>query len=129
MLLFLFRRRHGGRAVWWPLIRTVGRRETRLIIGGALCVALAVLGANRLNNGGGDQLTLAAMAGVALTILFLLYWQRLIREGVIAVVLYLVAVALLFITSLRGWYVTGHDIQREYRVFQLTDSHGRWNIG
>ena len=23
-------------------------------------------------------------------------------------------------TSLRGWYITGHDIQQEYKVFQLT---------
>ena len=31
-------------------------------------------------------------------------------------------------TSLRGWYVTGHDIQAEYRVFQLTQAHARWDI-
>lgn len=128
-LLFLFRRRRGGRVAWRPYIQSAGRRETRLIVGGLLCVALAVLGANRLNNGAGDQLALAALAGIVLTILFLLYWQRLIRDGVIAVVLYLITMALLFATSLRGWYVTGHDIQEEYLVFQLTDMHGRWNIG
>jgi uncharacterized membrane protein len=31
-------------------------------------------------------------------------------------------------TSLRGWYTTGHDVQREYRMFQLTKLHGHWNM-
>ncbi len=126
--LYLLRRRRGSRIPWRPQIRTIRRREARLIIGGALCVALAVLGANRLNNGAGDQLSLAALVGIAATILFLLYWQRVIRDGMIAVVLYLVTLALLLMTSLRGWYISGHDIQQEYLVFQLTDFHGRWNI-
>jgi uncharacterized membrane protein len=129
VLLVWYRRRRGAQVSWRPALRSAGRREIRLIVMGAVCVPLAVLGANRLNNGAGDQLTLAALAGIVLTIVFLLYWQRLIREGVIAVVLYLLAVALLLATSLRGWYVTGHDIQQEYLVFQLTDVHGRWNIG
>ena len=42
--------------------------------------------------------------------------------------LYLLSLALLLMTSLRGWYVTGHDIQVEYRVFQLTAAHARWDI-
>jgi uncharacterized membrane protein len=130
VLLFLFRyRRGGGPVAWRSHIKTLGRQETRLIVWAALCVALAVLGANRLNNDAGYQLALAALAGIVLTIVFLLYWQRLIRDGLITVILYLLSVALLFTTSLRGWYVTGHDIQQEYLVFQLTDFHGRWNIG
>ena len=36
-------------------------------------------------------------------------------------ILFLMSVALLFMTSLRGWYVTGHDIQTEYHVFRLTE--------
>jgi len=42
--------------------------------------------------------------------------------------IYSLAVALLLMTSLRGWYITGHDIQREYRVFQLTKSNGNWKM-
>jgi uncharacterized membrane protein len=29
---------------------------------------------------------------------------------------------------LRGWYVTGHDVQEEYRVFQLTEAHAHWSM-
>lgn len=129
VLLVSYRHHRGIRVSWWPTLRSAGRRETRLIVAGAVCLVLAVLGANRLNNGAGDQLTLASFAGVVLIIVFLLLWQRMVREGVIAVVLYLVAATLLLATSLRGWYVTGHDIQQEFLVFQITDSHGRWNIG
>ena len=42
--------------------------------------------------------------------------------------LYLLSAALLLMTSLRGWSVTGHDIQLEYRVFQLTAAHGKWDM-
>jgi uncharacterized membrane protein len=46
----------------------------------------------------------------------------------VAVLIYLLAAALLLMTSLRGWYVTGHDVQTEYRTFQLTLAHGAWRM-
>jgi uncharacterized membrane protein len=30
--------------------------------------------------------------------------------------------------SMRGWLITGHDVLREYHVFQMTASSGRWDI-
>ena len=76
----------------------------------------------------GDQVSLAALGGIVVTLLLLLRWRRQVRDGMTIVILYLLSLALLLMTSLRGWYVTGHDIQLEYRVFQLTEAHGRWNI-
>ena len=46
----------------------------------------------------------------------------------IGATLFLMSVALLFMTSLRGWYVTGHDIQTEYHVFRITEAYGRWSM-
>jgi hypothetical protein len=43
-------------------------------------------------------------------------------------VIYLVSLSALLMTSLRGWSITGHDIQGEYLVFQLTAASGHWNI-
>ena len=126
--LYLFRRRHPKPVAWRGRIRSLAPEEKRLLVGSGLCVALAVLGANRLNNGAGDQLSLAALGGIALTLVLLLWWHRRMREGTISATLYLVSLALLLMTSLRGWYVTGHDVQVEYRVFQLAEAHGRWNI-
>jgi uncharacterized membrane protein len=91
-------------------------------------VILAVLGANRLNNGAGDQVTLAALSLAVITCVLLLWWREQLREGVISGALYFLSAALLLMTSLRGWNVTGHDIQEEYYVFQLTEAHGRWLI-
>ena len=126
--LYLFRRQHPAKVSWRAHIQTIGREESRLLVGSGLCVAFAVLGANRLNNGAGDQVSLAALGGIVATILLLLRWHRQVRDEMTCVTLYLLSIALLLMTSLRGWYVTGHDIQVEYRVFQLTEAHGRWNI-
>ena len=50
------------------------------------------------------------------------------RDGVICTTLYLLALGLLFMTSLRGWYITGHDIQQEFHALQLTSINGGWDI-
>ena len=89
---------------------------------------LAVFGANRLNNGASGNVTLIALAMVALVGVFSVRWLRFTRESIMSVVIYLVSLSLLLTTSLRGWYVTGHDIQQEYLVFQLTEAHGRWSM-
>lgn len=126
--LYLFRRRHPAKVAWRAQVRTMVREESRVLIGSVLSVAAAVLGANRLNNGAGSQLSLAALAGIVATLLVLLLRRERIRDGIISVNLYLVSLVLLLMTSLRGWYVTGHDIQVEYKAFQLTEAHSRWSM-
>jgi uncharacterized membrane protein len=126
--LYVFRQRHPAKPAWRAGLTAIGPEESRLLIASGLCVACAVLGANRLNNGAGDQLSLVALAGAAVTFLLLVHWQPQVRDAVTSITLYLISLALLLMTSLRGWYVTGHDIQGEYQVFQLTAAHGRWNI-
>jgi uncharacterized membrane protein len=126
--LYLFRLKHPSKIVWRTQLKTVRARESRLIVWAGISVAFAILGANRLNNGVGDQVTLMALGAAVVTLIFLLRWRDQIREWAIGATLYLLSAALLLMTSLRGWYVTGHDIQQEYLVFQLTQDHGRWNI-
>jgi uncharacterized membrane protein len=126
--LYLLRRRYPAKVAWRSARATVRPEETRLLTWSAACVALAVLGANRLNNGAGDQLSLAALGGVALALVLALRWRKRMRDGMICAALYLLSLALLLMTALRGWFVTGHDIQLEYRVFQLTEAHGRWDM-
>ena len=88
-----------------------------------------MLGANRLNNGAGGQVSLIALGGILVLAFLLLRWRHQLRDETICVAIYFLSLALLLMTSLRGWYVTGHDIQTEYLVFQLTYSHAHWNIG
>jgi uncharacterized membrane protein len=104
------------------------KQEFRLLVAAALAVALAVFGANQLNNGASGNMTLIALAMVALVGVFAIRWLRHTRETVMSAVIYLVSLSLLLTTSLRGWYVTGHDIQQEYLVFQLTEVNGHWSM-
>jgi uncharacterized membrane protein len=126
--LYLFRLKHPSKIAWRAQLKTVRPKESRLIVSAGICAAFAVFGANRLNNGADDQVTLMALGVAVVTLIFLLRWREQIREVAIGATLYLLSAALLLMTSLRGWYVTGHDIQTEYLVFQLTQDHGRWNI-
>ncbi|MDX6476444.1 MAG: hypothetical protein QOH95_1955, partial [Gaiellaceae bacterium] len=101
---------------------------SRLIAGGALAVVAAIIGAMRLNNGASGTFTVLML--VAVTSIFALVILRRARltTTVISIVLYELGLATLLMTSLRGWYVTGHDIQLEYQVFQLTARNGIWDM-
>ena len=126
--LYAFRFHRRAEFPWRTYIRVLRPSEIRVIVTGLLCVLLAVLGANRLNNEAGDQVALAALACIIVTILVLLGRHRQLSDGVISITLYSASLAILLMSSLRGWYVTGGDIQEEYRVFQLTEANGRWSM-
>jgi len=87
---------------------------------------MAVLGAIRLNNAGGGGLTLFMLVVALTTLGLLVAWRGRLRPGVVPVVLFGVSLGLLLMTSMRGWYTTGHDIQTEYQVFELTKVLARW---
>ena len=94
----------------------------------ALCVPAAVIGANRLNNGAGGGVTLGMLVVASLVFTLLLIKREQLNPGTITASIYFIGLAMLLMTSLRGWYITGHDIQEEYAVFELTKRHGDWNI-
>ena len=126
--LYLFRRRHPARPSWRRCLAGIGPVGGRIAAGAGACVALAVLGANRLNNGAGGQVSLVAQGGILVLAFLLLRYRHRLQDEMICVTIYLLSLALLLMTSLRGWYVTGHDIQTEYLAFQLTYSHAHWDI-
>ncbi|MDT3400508.1 DUF2206 domain-containing protein, partial [Streptomyces sp. B1866] len=95
---------------------------------GALTTAVAVAGAVRLNNGRGSSVSVAALVGVGALLALLLARRRRYGAAVLELGLFWAAAALLLLTSLRGWYITGHDIQREFEVFRLTSGTGHWDI-
>jgi uncharacterized membrane protein len=127
--LLVWRYRKGTLAApWLSSLRRLSPKEWRVLTFAACCVPLVVAGANRLNNDQGDVVTLIALSGVVATFAVMLWWRQALRDSVIGASTYLLGLSLLLSTSLRGWFVTGHDIQREYRVFELTKAHGVWNI-
>lgn len=89
---------------------------------------LATLGAVVLNNGGSDILTLILLGAIAVYSLLLVLLRDKIELNLYPYALFFIGVASLFTTSLRSWYITGHDIEREFYVFQLTNTHHIWNM-
>lgn len=93
-----------------------------------LFVVLSIFGATSLNNGGSDIFTMIMLIGIAVYSGLMLLFRHRLSDNSYVWTIYMMSVALLFMTSLRGWYVTGHDIQHEFQVFQLTKQAGLWSM-
>ena len=89
---------------------------------------LATLGAIVLNNGGSDILTLILLGAIACYSLLLVLLRDKVTVALYPFALFFIGLASLFTTSLRSWYITGHDIETEYYVFKLTNTHHLWNM-
>lgn len=96
---------------------------------GSGLVLLSIAGAFQLNNGVDNYPTMVMLGGLVIYLALLVALSRRISQNLLMWCLYNVALALLLMTSLRGWLTTGHDIQREYHVFQLAKTSGVWNVG
>jgi uncharacterized membrane protein len=95
---------------------------------GALCLVLSVAGPIRLNNGLGGSVAMAALVAVTGLLVLLLMRRRRYSAEALQLGLFLAGASLLLMNSLRGWFITGHDIQREYEYFRLTLGGARWDI-
>jgi uncharacterized membrane protein len=89
---------------------------------------LATLGAIIINNGGSNILTLILLGAIAFYSLLLVLLREKIAVHLYPYAIFFIAMASLFTTSLRSWYITGHDIEREFYVFQLTNTHHFWSM-
>ena len=93
----------------------------------SVSLVLSVAGAFRLNNGAGGAVAVAGLvAGAAALVVLLLDRSRSLHRDVVCIGL--VAAGLLLATSLRGWGITGHDIQAEFLAFRLTDESQHWTM-
>ena len=88
----------------------------------------ASLGAIVLNNGGTAALIMIILASIALIVPVVIFLREKISPLIPPLMLYMLALALLFMNSMRGWFVTGHDILLEYHVFNLTNNAHLWDM-
>lgn len=91
-----------------------------------LCVSVA--GAFRLNNGGDGLFAMIALGIAVGLIIYAFVLRRRLPEGALVWFIFSLSLAILLMTSLRGWDILGHDIEREFRVYTLAHMHGLWNI-
>ena len=89
---------------------------------------LSIFGAISLNNHSSNIFTMIMLGGVALYVSSLIIFRKKINDNIYPFSIFFIAMSLLLMASLRGWYTTGHDIQQEYYVFQLTKSNYHWSI-
>ncbi|HXH27234.1 MAG TPA: DUF2206 domain-containing protein [Candidatus Acidoferrum sp.] len=90
---------------------------------------LAVFGAFRLNNGADALFAELALGYAVFLIGYVFLLRRYLPNGLLAWFTFVLSITILLMTSLRGWDIVGHDIEREFQVFSLTHSLGRWDIG
>lgn len=100
-----------------------------LVVASLLLPCLAICGAFRLNNGGDALFAIMALCFAAALIACAFLMRRRIPDGLLVWLIFIIGLTVLLMTSLRGWDIVGHDIEREFRVFTLTHMHAYWNIG
>jgi uncharacterized membrane protein len=88
----------------------------------------AMLGAFRLNNGGDALFTTVTLCYAAVLIVYVFLFRRRLPDGLLAWFIFIIGLTVLCMTSLRGWDIVGHDIQREFRVYTQTHMLGFWDV-
>lgn len=88
----------------------------------------AMLGAFRLNNGSDALVSMITLCFAAVLIITTILLRKRLPDGLIAWLIFVIGLSLLLMTSLRGWDIVGHDIEREFRVFTLTHLSAHWDI-
>jgi uncharacterized membrane protein len=89
---------------------------------------LACLGAISLNNGGSNILIMIAYGMTALIIPVMIWKSDKLDPSVPAFTLFMMALSFLLMNSMRGWFITGHDILLEYHVFTLVSNAHLWSM-
>ncbi len=119
-------RNHRQHSTWsMPKLsaKTLGLGATFLAI-----PAFSVLGAMSLNNNGSNLFTMIAYGLIAASAVGLVVYRRRVAPWLWAWTIFCMGLALLWSTSLRGMFITGHDVQLEYYVFRLTDASKHWTM-
>ncbi len=103
-------------------------RNVAFVVVPVVFVIMSVIGAVRLNEGGTNTVTMLMLAGAAVYSWFLYRHAERLHAYVLPFALFMLSLALLLMTSLRGVSIAGHDIQREFFVFQLAKDAGVWSM-
>ncbi|HEX8966170.1 MAG TPA: DUF2206 domain-containing protein, partial [Patescibacteria group bacterium] len=89
---------------------------------------LSIIGALSLNNNNTNIFTMIMLGAIAAFVMLLTVLRDKISQHVFPWTLFMISLSLLFMTSLRGWYITGHDVYLEYFIFQLTKAQEIWKM-
>lgn len=100
-----------------------------ITIAATLVPLCACLGAIILNNNGSGVLAMMVpLLAVLLVIVVLAISKDKINPSIPPLTLFLIALGFLLTNSMRGWFVSGHDILLEFHVFIITNAANIWDI-
>lgn len=108
-------------------IQVPGKLNKALLIFPPTMTAFSIFGAITLNNHGPNTITMSMLAGIALFTLIILFVHKKISWHIYPFAIFFFSLSLLLMLSLRSWYISGWDIQDEYRIFELTRDLGHWS--
>lgn len=89
---------------------------------------LSIVGVELLNVSGVNTLVLVMLLSIALYTLICSMFIKHLEGFHYEIPIYLIALSLLFMFSLRSSYVIGWDVNLEYKVFWLTESRQFWSM-
>lgn len=87
---------------------------------------LSLIGALQLNNGGSNYFLLASLMMIAVYFIFTVFIAKHLDDGIMPYSIFMISLAVLLQSSMRGWNVTGTDILREFHMFNQVNSSGYW---
>jgi uncharacterized membrane protein len=93
---------------------------------GLVAIVLAAAGATQLNNGSPPWVSVISLSIGAVLLLYLVVGAERLAEELLCVGLFLVSSGVLLASSLRGWFISGPDSQREYGLYQIVAAADRW---
>ncbi len=124
------------------LLATIGKQSTSLalriyrprpadiyiLVTSLIIIASSVFGANLLNSSGSNSLAIASTVLVGLMPLYIIFSRNHISQWSYIIALPSMAISLLFLSSLRGSFLSGSDVLNEFHAFQIVVQQGFWNI-
>ena len=89
---------------------------------------LSIIGTQLLNSNGVNTFTMMLLFSIAVYALLVTIFTKRLETFSFEIPIYLIAISLLFMFSLRSSYIIGWDVYGEYKVFVLTESHQLWSM-
>ena len=89
---------------------------------------LCIIGTGLLNNNGVNTFILILLFSIGVYTLLVSIFMKKLEQFHFEMPIYLTAISLLFMFSLRSSYIIGWDIYSEYRVFMVTESSQFWSM-
>ncbi|MDO8741960.1 MAG: DUF2206 domain-containing protein [bacterium] len=112
-----------------PFELHVFNRLSRVIAGIAFLLPIfSCIGAISLNNNGSDIFIMVGLTLMIPLILLTIIFIERVNLSIPPLVLFAMALAFLLMNSMRGTFITGHDILLEYHVFSLTNEAHLWSM-